>query len=65
VNFEDLFRGDSPPNTLQSNRKTKIRDDIAQRLRKVCSELPDTEFQQLVDEIADRQLKGERRTSNW
>ena len=65
MNVEDYFRGDLAPSNLQSNRKVKIRDDIAQRLRKVCSDLPETEFQELVDEIADRQLKGERRTSGW
>ena len=50
---------------FQSNRKATIRADIAQRLRRVCSDLPETEFQGLVDEIADRQLKAERRTSDW
>ena len=65
VEVEDFFRGEMSPDRLQSNRKAKLRDDIAQRLRKVCSDLPETEFQGLVDEIADRQLKGERRTSDW
>lgn len=65
MDVEEFFRGDPPHNSLQSNRKAKIRDDIAQRLRRVCSDLPETEFQGLVDEITDRQLKGERRTSDW
>lgn len=64
MDVEDFFRGDLPANSLQSNRKAKVRDDIAQRLRRVCSDLPETEFQGLVDEIADRQLRGERRTSD-
>jgi hypothetical protein len=65
VDVEDYFRGELSPNSAQSTRKARIRDDIAQRLRRVCSDLPETEFQGLVDEIADRQLRGERRNSNW
>jgi hypothetical protein len=65
VDVEDFFRSDLSPNSAQSTRKARIRDDIAQRLRRVCSDLPETEFQGLVDEIADRQLRGERRTSDW
>lgn len=65
VEVEDFFRGDPASSGFQSNRKAKIRDDIAARLRRVCSDLPETEFQQLVDEIADKQLKGERRSSDW
>ncbi len=58
--IEDFFLSD-PTSQYQSQRKATIRDAIAQRLRKVCSDLPEPEFHQLVEEMADRQLKGERR----
>lgn len=44
-------------------RRDAIRDDIAKRLRKVCSHLSDAEFKKLVEAMADQKLKGERRTS--
>jgi hypothetical protein len=62
--MDKSFLSDSAPNAYQSNRKAKIRGDIAQRLRRVCADLPETEFQDLVDEMADRQMKGERRLSD-
>jgi len=67
VGIDDFFRTERSPEGFQSSspRKTKVRDDIAQRLRRICSDLPETEFQQLVDEMAERQLKGEHRTSDW
>ncbi len=46
-------------------RKATIRDEIAQRLRRVCGHLPETDFQSLVDEIAERQLRGERRANDY
>lgn len=42
-------------------RKNAIRADIAQRLRRICSDLTDDEFQMLVEQMADRQLKSERK----
>jgi hypothetical protein len=65
VGIDDFFRTERSPEGFQSPRKTKVRDDIAQRLRRICSDLPETEFQALVDEMAERQLKSERRTSDW
>ena len=65
VGIDDSFHSEPSPGGLQSPRKVKVRDDIAQRLRRICSDLPETEFQALVDEMAERQLKGERRTSDW
>lgn len=47
-----------------SQRKATIREAIAQRLRRVCADLPETEFQELVEEMADKQLRGERRLSD-
>jgi hypothetical protein len=62
VNLEEFSWGDPLP--YQSQRKATIREAIAQRLRRVCSDLPETEFQELVDQMADKQLRGERRLSD-
>ena len=62
-NLEEFSWGEAIA-PYQSQRKATIRLAIAQRLRKVCSELPETEFQELVDEMADKQLRGERRLSD-
>jgi len=63
VDLEDYFRSDSAsPHRLQ--RKAKIRDAIAQRLRRICSNMSETEFQLMVDDMADKQLRGERRISD-
>jgi hypothetical protein len=65
VELEDFFRSEASPSGFQSHRKAKVHADIAQRLRRVCSDLPETEFQALVDEMVEAQLKSERRTSDW
>jgi hypothetical protein len=64
VEVEEFFLGDSAPSAYQSQRKAKIRGDIAQRLRQVCANLSETDFQTLVDQMADRQLRAERRLSD-
>lgn len=63
VKLEEFSWGE-PIAPYHSQRKATIREAIAQRLRRVCADLPETEFQQLVDEMADKQLRGERRLSD-
>ncbi len=41
-------------------RREIIRDDIAKRLRNVCSHLSEADFKKLVDVMAEQKLKGER-----
>jgi hypothetical protein len=53
-------RYESMAGEVPSSRKEAIRADIARRLRKICAHLPDEEFKQLVDKMAERQLKAER-----
>ena len=65
MEVEDSFFSDISPGSYPAHRKKKIRDDIAARLRRVCSDLPETEFQELVDEMADKQLRSERRWNSW
>ena len=42
-------------------REKAVREDIARRLRRVCSNLSEEEFDSLVAQMADRQVKRERR----
>lgn len=46
---------------LEAARRASVRADIVKRIRRACTHLSDAEFSQLVDEMTDRQLKGERR----
>ena len=46
---------------LEAARRATVRADIAKRIRRACTHLSDEEFSKLVDEMTDRQLKGERR----
>jgi hypothetical protein len=50
--------------SVYSSREARvegIRQDIAKRLRKVCSNLTDVEFAALVDRMIEVQLIGEGR----
>jgi hypothetical protein len=58
--FGEAAKGDDP---FLSARKEIIRDDIARRLRHICSHLSEADFKQLVDSMTEQKLKGERRTS--
>ena len=53
--------GDSTVDEIHSRREKEVRDDIARRLKPVCSNFPDDEFQKLVKTMADNQVKCERR----
>jgi hypothetical protein len=46
---------------LEAARRASIRADIAKRVKRACTHLSDEEFSRLVDEMTERQLKGERR----
>ena len=50
----------TPDDAFLHKRRDSVRDDIAKRLRKVCSHLSDAEFQKLVEAMTDQKLKGER-----
>ena len=45
----------------QALREDKVRDEIARRLRCVCGNFSEHEFQELVSKMAERQLLDERR----
>jgi hypothetical protein len=46
---------------LHALREQQVREEIAGRLRDVCATFPDAEFKELVGEMAERQLRDERR----
>jgi hypothetical protein len=64
VDAEKYFHSDAQL-PYQSQRKATIREGIAARLRRVCPDMPETEFQGLVDEMAEKQMRSERRLSDW
>ncbi|HUQ47928.1 MAG TPA: hypothetical protein VM053_06740 [Gemmatimonadaceae bacterium] len=45
----------------RQERALKLKEEIRNRLEGVCSNLSPEEFQKLIDQIADNQLKGEFR----
>jgi hypothetical protein len=49
---------------VHSLREKAVRDDIARRLSRVCSNFPKEDFEKLIRAMAARQLKCERR-QNW
>lgn len=48
---------------LHALREQKVRDDIAERLKKVCANFSDDDFERLVKLMAARQVSCERRQS--
>lgn len=54
---------DSGMAEIHSLREKAVRDDIARRLRSVCCNFSDDEFEKLVKLMAARQVKCERRQS--
>jgi len=47
----------------ESSRKDAIRADISRRLKKICSNFSEEDFATLVDGMADKKIRGDRRTS--
>jgi hypothetical protein len=57
------MRTDSLVAHMEEARRSRVRDDIARRLQRACSHLQEDEFRLLVEEMTDRQIKGERRVT--
>lgn len=47
----------------ESSRKDAIRADISRRLKKICSNLSAADFDALVEGMAEKKIRGDRRTS--
>jgi hypothetical protein len=58
---EEHAYSDSGMAEIHSLREKKVRDEIANRLRRVCSIFSDDEFEKLVTLMAARQVRCERR----
>lgn len=58
---EEHAFSDSSLEEIHSLREKAVREDITRRLRRICSNFSDDEFQKLVAVMADRQVKRERR----
>jgi hypothetical protein len=52
---------DSAMSELHALREQQVREEIARRLRKVCGCFSDEDFEKLVQTMAERQLRDERR----
>ena len=50
---------------FHSHRRETIRRDIDRRLRRVCPQYSEEELDQLVDQMTDNQLRGERRANRF
>jgi len=51
----DVANPESP-----EQRESCVRNDLLLRLRKICQDLPDAEFQDLVSAMTREQLRSER-----
>jgi hypothetical protein len=53
--------GDPTVDEIHARREQEVREDIARRIKPLCPNFPDDEFQKLVKTMADKQVKQERR----
>ena len=60
---DEHVHSDSGMAEVHSVREKLVREDITRRLRGVCSNFSDVEFEKLVRLMAVRQVRSERRQS--
>ena len=53
------LRDAGPPSPSRDERLAVLQGDIAHRLRSLCAAMPQAEFDALVRQMAERQLKYE------
>lgn len=63
VTAEEHANSDSGMGEIHALREKVVREDITRRLRGVCSNFSDDEFEKLVRVMAARQVRCERRQS--
>jgi len=44
-----------------THRREVIRADLVTRLGKICANLPEADFQQLIEVMTEQKLRGERK----
>jgi hypothetical protein len=57
---EKIF-SESALSELHALREKQVREEITRRLRGVCANFPDDDFDRMVEKMAERQLRDERR----
>ncbi len=60
---DEYVHSDSGMAEIHSLREKTVREDITRRLRRVCSNFSDDEFERLVKLMVARQVRCERRQS--
>ena len=60
---DERVHSDSGMAEVHTLREKAVRDDIARRLKRVCSHFSDDEFEKLVRLMAAHQVRYERRQS--
>ena len=60
---ESNFERDSMHGHMDAARRDRVREDISRRIKRACSHLGEDEFQRLVEEMTEEQVRGERRVS--
>jgi hypothetical protein len=58
---EDQNYADPATVELHSIRERTVREELAGRLREVCAHFTEEEFTRLVDQMAERKVREERR----
>ena len=61
LNSEKSTSADSALTALHTVREKAVREDIARRVRPVCSHCTDAEFTELVRKMAEQQVRYERK----
>jgi hypothetical protein len=63
LDSEQRAFADSAVREVHAVREKAVRDDIARRVRPMCSHCSEEEFKELVRKMADRQVRSERKQS--
>jgi hypothetical protein len=63
LDSEERVLSDSAVNDVHAVREQAVREEIARRVRRVCSHCSDDEFKELVRKMADQQVRYERKLS--
>lgn len=61
VASEEKIYTESSIKELHARREKEVREELAKRLRPVCQKFSEQDFDKLVREMAERQVRDERR----
>lgn len=51
--------------SYSAERRKALKDQVEARLRPVCTHFSAEEFEKMVEQIVDTQIRGEQRLSKW